>query len=122
MYKVTVYDYFSSAHQLNGYNGKCENIHGHNWKVELELIGEKLDDVGMLVDFTDVKSLLKNTLAELDHKMLNDLEPFKDFNPSSELIAKYLYNKFKLGLPSGVQMHAVHIWESERSKATYFEE
>lgn len=122
MYKVSVYDYFSSAHQLNGYQGKCENIHGHNWKVEVELGGEKLDDVGMLVDFTDVKSLLKNLLSELDHKMLNDLEPFKNMNPSSELIAKYLYNKIKPGLSSGVNICAVHIWESERSKATYYEE
>jgi len=121
MYKISVYDHFSSAHQLKGYKGKCEALHGHNWKVEIEVGGKKLDRVGLLIDFNEVKSILKKIVDELDHKMLNEIEAFSEQNPSSEVIAKYIFLRFKKELPRGISIINVSIWESERSKASYSE-
>lgn len=121
MYRISVYDYFSSAHQLKGYEGKCEEIHGHNWKVEIEVQGDDLDTIGILIDFKELKNILKDVIDELDHKMLNDIEAFKDINPSSELIARYIHYRIKEKLPSGVEIRATSVWESENSKAIYFE-
>ena len=121
MYRISVYDYFSSAHQLVGYEGKCEEVHGHNWKVEIELEGNELDDVGMLIDFKEAKSLLKEIIEELDHKMLNNLKPFKEINPSSENVSRFVFYRIKEKLPEGVKIISTAIWESERSKAIYFE-
>ncbi len=120
MYRLTVYDYFSSAHQLRGYKGKCEELHGHNWKVEIQIESEELDDIGMLMDFKDVKKMLKVMIDELDHKMLNDLEPFKEINPSSELVAKYIHETISGRLPEGINLRQTSVWESENSKATYY--
>ena len=76
MYKLEVESWFSSAHQLREYKGKCENLHGHNWKVKLQLEGEELNSLGMLVDFTDAKRILSGLMDRLDHKFLNEIEPF----------------------------------------------
>ncbi len=121
MYRITVYDYFSSAHQLRGYKGKCEELHGHNWKVEIQVEGENLDDVGLLIDFKDIKTILKNAIEELDHKMLNEIRPFNELNPSSELIAKYIHEKIDRLLPDEIKLAQTSIWESENSKCTYYE-
>ena len=121
MYRLSVYDYFSSAHQLVGYEGKCEELHGHNWKVEIEIEGNEIDNIGMLMDFKILKSMLKEILDEMDHKFLNNLEQFKDTNPSSEFIAKYVFNQIKVQLPKVVKITSTSIWESERSRAVYFE-
>lgn len=121
MYCLRVFDYFSSAHFLDGYDGKCEALHGHNWKVEAEVEGEKLDNVGMLIDFKDLKGGLKNILNELDHCLLNDIEVFKNSNPSAELIAKYIYNKLQEQMPAGIKVSRISVWESERSQAIYYE-
>jgi 6-pyruvoyltetrahydropterin/6-carboxytetrahydropterin synthase len=120
MHRITVYDYFSSAHQLRGYKGKCEELHGHNWKVEIQIESEDLDNLGMLMDFKDVKKLLKEMVDELDHKMLNDLEPFKKVNPSSENVAKYIYETLSQRLPEGIDLVQTSVWESENSKTTYY--
>ncbi len=120
MYTISVYDYFSSAHQLRGYKGKCEELHGHNWKVEVKISGRKLDDIGLLVDFTVVKEILKKNLDELDHKFLNQVPPFDTMNPSSENLARHLFEKISPALPEGTSLTAVSVWESERSKATYY--
>jgi 6-pyruvoyltetrahydropterin/6-carboxytetrahydropterin synthase len=121
MFRISVYDYFSSAHQLKGYEGKCEEIHGHNWKVEIEVEGNELDKVGMLIDFKELKNILKGVIDELDHKMLNDLEAFKEINPSSEIIARYIHGRVKGELPLGVDILSTSVWESENSKARYSE-
>jgi len=86
MYILTVEDSFAAAHQLNGYMGKCENLHGHNWKIELEVAGHVLNDIGLLIDFHDLKDILKSVLADLDHVNLNETELFSTINPSSENI------------------------------------
>jgi len=119
MYRVKTYMYFSSAHNLRNYNGNCENLHGHNWKVEAILQGDKLDSVGMLVDFKILKKTLKNILDELDHKYLNDVDYFKDVNPTSENMAQYVYNRLKENF--GELVYKVVVWESENAAAEYFE-
>ncbi|MBN2040103.1 MAG: 6-carboxytetrahydropterin synthase QueD [Spirochaetes bacterium] len=121
MYCLRVFDYFSSAHFLNGYQGKCEDLHGHNWKVEAEIEGEKLDNVGMLIDFKIFKASLKEILNELDHCLLNNLEVFKNSNPSAEFIAKYIYTQLQNKMPSGINVSRISVWESERSQAVYYE-
>ncbi len=121
MYRIAVFDYFSSAHQLKGYRGQCEEIHGHNWKVEVEIAGDQLDDIGLLVDFREVKNVLKKILDGLDHKMLNQVEPFDRTNPSSELIARHIYNRMKEQLSGDRKVYSVTVWESENSRAVYIE-
>ncbi len=121
MYRLAIHDYFSSAHQLKGYRGSCEGVHGHNWKVEVEVQGEGLNEIGLLVDFHDLKDIMKKVIGPLDHVMLNQVEGFRDQNPSSELIARHIYLRFRELLPAGVDVTAVTVWESENARATYFE-
>jgi 6-pyruvoyltetrahydropterin/6-carboxytetrahydropterin synthase len=121
MYRLSVFDYFSSAHQLKGYRGRCEAVHGHNWKVDVEVEGETLGDIGMLMDFSDLKKLLRDIIDPLDHVMLNEIEAFRSDNPSSELLARYIYREMKKGLPRGVTIANVVVWESENAKAIYYE-
>lgn len=122
MYLLTVHDYFSSAHQLKGYRGKCEGVHGHNWKVEVEVGGETLDNIGLLVDFSILKKNLKNVLDPLDHVMLNEVDGFREKNPSSEHIARHIYERMRETLPAGVMIVSVTVWESENAKAVYSEQ
>ncbi|HNX82491.1 MAG TPA: 6-carboxytetrahydropterin synthase QueD [Candidatus Omnitrophota bacterium] len=118
MYSVRVELYFSAAHNLRGYKGKCEDLHGHNWKVEVNITQEHLDSLGMVVDFTHVKAALKNILEELDHTYLNDHAYFKENNPTSENIARFLYTRLKNEFPG---IASVTVWESEKTAATYYE-
>ena len=118
MYRIEVYSNFSSAHKLRGYKGKCENIHGHNWKVEVAISSESINDIGIVVDFKDVKAKLEEVLKDLDHKDLNSLPYFKEVNPTSENIAKFIFDEFKKkNLPAS----HVSVWEADDSKATYME-
>ena len=119
MYYLQVEDAFASAHQLREYQGKCENLHGHNWRVRVRVKGRELDKTGMLVDFGILKKLLKELMDRLDHKFLNDTPPFDALNPTSENLAKYLYDELGRVLPEGVRPHQITVWESERSAAVY---
>jgi len=119
MYRLKVIDCFSSAHQLRGYRGKCEALHGHNWKVEVTVTGERLDSIGLLIDFKDLKEIVHAVLTQLDHKFLNDIPPFDELNPSSELMAQHLYTTIQDRLPGKVSLEAVCVWESENSCAEY---
>ena len=124
MYILTVEDNFASAHQLRGYKGKCENLHGHNWKIVIEVQGNNLNDIGLLVDFHELKKILKNVLDCLDHKNLNEVVPFDKINPSSENICKYIYDKISEELRSGnynAEMRSVTVWESATSRCSYSE-
>jgi 6-pyruvoyltetrahydropterin/6-carboxytetrahydropterin synthase len=118
MYKVKVEGDFSSAHSLRGYKGKCESLHGHNWKVEVEVWAEALGKIGMVVDFKLLKKRLKGILEELDHTHINGLGYFKKVNPTSENIAKYIYDRLNKTEPG---VNSVTVWESENSAATYSE-
>jgi 6-pyruvoyltetrahydropterin/6-carboxytetrahydropterin synthase len=121
MYRLSVHDSFSSAHQLKGYRGKCEAVHGHNWKVEVEVQGERLNDIGLLMDFADLKKILKSVTDPLDHVLLNEVDGFRDKNPSSELIARHVYDKIKDILPAGIEIATITVWESDSAKAIYYE-
>lgn len=122
MYKLTVEDTFASAHQLRGYKGKCENIHGHNWKIELTVKGDSLNNIGLLIDFHELKDILKNVLDTLDHKNINEIPPFTGINPSSENLARYICEEVTHVLSKknpDIFVHAVTVWESEKSRCTY---
>lgn len=120
MYKIKVLSHFSSAHNLREYKGKCEELHGHNWKVELVVEDEKLMPDGMLLDFKDLKRVLEEVLEELDHRYLNDIDHFSGRNPTSENIAAYIYQKVGPKLPRG-NVSEVSVWETETSMASYSE-
>ena len=118
MYKIQVEGNFSSAHNLRGYKGKCEELHGHNWKVEIVAAKVSLDKAGLLLDFHYLKKKLKAVLERLDHKYLNKIPYFKKVNPTSENIARYIYEQLKSGVPA---LSSVTVWESANSSATYEE-
>jgi len=122
MFEVAVEQSFASAHALRNYKGRCENVHGHNWKVRVVIEGEKLDATGMLVDFLDVKSLLGGILDRIDHQFLNEIPPFDVVNPSAENIAEYFYQQLNGKLsetPVPIRIREVKIWETEIQSATY---
>lgn len=119
MFELKAQMYFSAAHHLLNYNGKCENMHGHNWLVEAFVSGTELDKSNILVDYKVIKSNLKEILDYLDHKDINELPEFKGISPSSEVLAKFIYEKMKerISLTSKVS-----VWETPTSCASYFEE
>ena len=124
MYRLKVKDYFSSAHYLRNYQGACENLHGHNWMVELVVEGEKLNEIEILIDFKELKNTLKEVLSELDHRLINELPYFQKRNPSSENIAKFIFErvKEKLRCYPHVKVKEVTVFETEKASATYSEE
>jgi 6-pyruvoyltetrahydropterin/6-carboxytetrahydropterin synthase len=122
MFQVSVEETFSSGHALRGYKGKCENTHGHNYRVQVTLEGPQLDNIGLLVDFTHLKEVMRGVIKRLDHQFINDLEPFTTVNPSAENMAKYFYDEVsgKLkDLPPGAKVTHVIIWETDTSMAKY---
>jgi 6-pyruvoyltetrahydropterin/6-carboxytetrahydropterin synthase len=125
MYEVTVDASFSSGHYLRNYRGKCENPHGHNYKVRVTLHGKELDQAGLLLDFKELKSVMRPVIDYLDHQMINDLEPFTTINPSAENLAKYFYdetNKQLRDMTQGrVTVKDVLLYETDITTARYYE-
>ena len=126
MFEVTVEAGFSSGHYLRNYRGKCENPHGHNYKVFVTLIGEELDEAGMLLDFKLLKRVMRPTIDYLDHFMINDLAPFdKEINPSAENLAKYFYEQTSSQLHEmtggRVRVKDCTLYETDTSFARYYE-
>lgn len=122
MYEILIKGDFSSAHNLRGYKGKCEELHGHSWKIEARFEKDFLDEIGISVDFTLLKAKLKAILKKLDHTYLNKIDIFKKDNPSAENIARFIYGKLKGSVKEkGLSLKSVSVWESENSCATYFE-
>jgi 6-pyruvoyltetrahydropterin/6-carboxytetrahydropterin synthase len=125
MFEVTVDAGFSSGHYLRNYRGKCENPHGHNYKVQVTLQGKELDEAGLLLDFKLLKQVLRPVVEYLDHQMINDLEPFTTVNPSAENLAKYFFdetNKQLTGMTGGrVTVKSSTIFETDTSSAVYYE-
>jgi 6-pyruvoyltetrahydropterin/6-carboxytetrahydropterin synthase len=117
MYKVRVEADFAAAHFLSRYRGKCERLHGHNYKVRVWAEGEKLGEGGMLLDFGELKGALRSVLESLDHSLLNDIPDFHN-DPSAERIAEYIYKAIAARLP-GAPLHAVEVFETETSMARY---
>lgn len=123
MFELMIETHFSSAHQLRGYKGVCERLHGHNWKVQVYVLAERLNDIDLAIDFHDLKKLTEEVIAPLDHGFLNDLFPFTEKNPSSENIAKWIYDSLKKKIHNdNINLSAVTVWESDTASATYFEE
>lgn len=122
MYKIRIITNFSAAHSLRNYKGKCEGLHGHNWKVEAIISSASLDPVGMVMDFSELKLLTNNILDELDHKHLNELECFKANNPSSEEICHYIFQKLRVEVSrKGGKLEEIRVWETDSSCASYSE-
>ncbi|MEN2993902.1 MAG: 6-carboxytetrahydropterin synthase QueD [Thermodesulfovibrio sp.] len=122
MYKLKIITGFDAAHQLRGYKGKCENIHGHNWKVEVEVISEKLNEIGIAIDFKELKKIVDEVISKLDHTFINQIPPFNEINPSSENIARWIYLSLKDKLNGGsIKLYSVTVWESDHASATYME-
>jgi 6-pyruvoyltetrahydropterin/6-carboxytetrahydropterin synthase len=123
MYELMIETTFSSAHQLRGYMDKCENLHGHNWKVQVHVAAERLNEIGIAVDFHDLKRLTNEVTSSLDHAFLNNVFPFTEINPSSENIAKWIYDSLKKKINTDyVNLTAITVWESETASATYYED
>lgn len=125
MFEVSVEDTFAAGHALRGYRGKCENPHGHNYKVQITLQGEQLDNIGLLFDFKDLKTAMNEVIDRLDHRFINDIAPFTELNPSAENMAKYFYDEINTLLgdrtQGRVRVKLVKMWETDTTVATYFE-
>jgi 6-pyruvoyltetrahydropterin/6-carboxytetrahydropterin synthase len=122
MFEVTVDETFSAGHALRNYKGKCENPHGHNYKVRVTLEGEELDSAGLLYDFVHLKQILHGVIGEMDHKYLNDQAPFDVINPSAENIAKHLYDRTAhqmRAVENAPRISSITVWETDTSSATY---
>lgn len=120
MYHLTIKTHFAAAHRLVNYQGDCENLHGHNWHVEVTVAARELDTAGLGLDFKVLKKQTKELLGELDHKYLNDLPHFSQNSPSSEQIARFIFDRLSGQLDSdNVQLERVTVWESEFACASY---
>lgn len=122
MYEVSVDETFAAAHNLRGYKGKCEDLHGHNYKVRVTLAGPELDSVGLLYDFVHLKQVIQSVIRSLDHKYLNELPPFDRVNPSAENIARHIHDeaaKQMRAVPNGAKISSITVWETEVTAATY---
>ncbi len=118
MFELMAEDSFDAAHALRGYEGPCENLHGHTWRVQVFMQGEELNKIGLLEDFKVIKGKLKKVLDEFDHKLLNDVKPFDAENPSSENLAKVIFQDMKKKIKS---ISKVVVWESPTTCASYWE-
>ncbi len=123
MYELKVETSFAAAHNLRGYKGQCESLHGHNWKVEVVVRATELDDIGLAIDFQELKAATKEVLRGMDHVYLNDLPAFRDQNPSSELISRYLFEELAKKLDrEGLWVYRVTSWESDKACASFLRE
>ena len=119
MYYISVEESFDAAHYLRGYGGKCERLHGHRFKVVVRLRTNKLNKLGMAYDFTELRGQVREFLGNYDHQCLNDVPPFDRTNPSSENMAKTIYERLEPLLPGSVKLDGVEVWESPGSCAVY---
>ena len=118
MFELMIEDHFDSAHFLAGYEGNCNNLHGHRFKIRVHVQGQKLNKIGLLLDYKSIKTEVKKMIADLDHKVLNEV---LNFNPTSELMAEYFYHNLKAVLPQEVTLSKIEICESENTRASYYE-
>jgi len=121
VYKTFVETSFSAAHQLRGYEGSCGELHGHTWKVRVEVQTDCLDKIGMTIDFKDLKTKADSVVGRFDHRCLNQISPFDEENPTAENLAKYFYNNMEEILPDNVKILEVIVWESANYGVKYSE-
>ncbi len=121
MFTVSVDYSFAAGHALRGYKGKCENVHGHNYKVQVTVGGEKLNSIGLLIDFVELKTAIKCLVERLDHRFLNELSPFDKVNPSAENLAKYFCEGLEPQVRTqGLWLRSVTVWETDTTSATFY--
>ena len=105
---------------LNGHEGACKRMHGHNWKVEVEVCGNKLDNIGVVIDFKEIRNMTKSVVDQLDHRFLNDLKPFKEINPTAENIARYIHKELSVIMnDKQIEVKSIKLWETEKSAVTF---
>ena len=121
MYTLSVSQYISAAHQLNDYDGPCSRIHGHNWKVQIDVRAHSLDNTGIAVDFNDLEKWLWQIIGPLDHQLINTVPPFDRLNPTAENLVQYIFTEMKKRLPSGVTLVRVSAWETDSCMVSYEE-
>lgn len=121
MFEITIEETFAAGHALRNYRGKCENVHGHNYRCQVQVEGEDLDEIGLLVDFVELKKVVHSVLDRMDHQWLNDWPPFDKLNPSAENMAKFIYDEVSSALTQrrGVKLGWVRLWETDTSSAIY---
>ena len=122
MFQVSVEETFSAGHALRGYRGKCENPHGHNYRVRVTVEGRQLDSIGLLYDFSQMKHILRDLIGGVDHKFLNDQAPFDTINPSAENMAKFFYDETSRRMsqaPNAPRITSITVWETDETSATY---
>jgi len=122
MFEITVEDSFPAAHALGAYRGPCERVHGHNYRVRVSLAGEQLGEAGLLMDFVEVRRLLREVLAPFDHRLLNEVAPFDTRNPTAENLARYFFEELSRRLAAHaprVRVAEVRIWETDGATAAY---
>ena len=121
MFEVTIEETFAAGHALRNYRGKCENVHGHNYRCQVTIEGSDLDHIGLLVDFVELKRVVHSVLDRMDHQWLNEFPPFDVLNPSAENMARYIYQQVAEGLKvrEGVRIGLVKLWETDTAYATY---
>ena len=121
MFEITIEETFAAGHALRNYHGKCENVHGHNYRCQVSVEGEQLDDVGLLVDFVALKKVVHTVLDRLDHQWLNEFPPFDKINPSAENIAKFIFDEVNAGLGTrdNARLGQVRLWETDTAYAVY---
>ena len=120
MFEVTIEETFAAGHALRNYRGKCENVHGHNYRCQVTVEGTELNEIGLLVDFVELKRVVHGVLDRLDHQWLNEFPPFDVLNPSAENMARYIYEQVNQGIQAqGVRIAQVRLWETDTAHATY---
>lgn len=124
MFELVVNGAFEAAHRLVDYPGKCNRLHGHSWTVEMSVVGNKLNKIGMVADFKTLKAMLMEVLDNMDHQYLNELAPFNEINPTAENLAQYIYNTLKQReiFDGTVKLNYIKVWESPKSAVIYRED
>lgn len=121
MYQITYETHFSASHRIRDYQGKCKDMHGHNWKIKVEVRTEHKNEIGLSMDFKDLKAVVNPVIDRFDHKYLNELDFLKGINPTAENIAEYMYYEIKSKLPKKVEMSKITVWETDKYSISYRE-
>jgi 6-pyruvoyltetrahydropterin/6-carboxytetrahydropterin synthase len=121
MFSLSVEKMISAAHQLRNYDGPCANVHGHNWRVKVEVQSNKVDEIGIVMDFATLDEKLWEVIGPYDHQLINSLPPFDNLNPTAENLVKYIYEKLQNILGEEVKLRKVSIWETDEYVVSYEE-
>ncbi len=122
MYRLSIESNISAAHQLRDYDGPCARLHGHNWKVKVEVRASSLDDAGIAIDFSDLSHITWQVIGPFDHNNFNEIAPFDQLNPTAENIAKYFFDEIAKLLPEDISITLIEIWETEKYRVAYGKE